>query len=209
MPAGGESLEGGRRGSAKGADSGAPRGHVANAFSSFVSTCASMSGSVEGFLQKVQAEELPHNPVAVPHAPTAAGHGGTRGGHALVPVNAAQAGKRGSGGVPGGGGGVAREGGPAAEWGISLVPEHANVQHTHRGGLRHPPPPPPPPARCPAEPAQALEHLPFPSTRPASHPESERPEKMLCQRAEGSGAHVRARPEMQRKARSGQVCFEK
>ena len=63
VQAGGESVEGGRRGSAKGADSGAPHGHAANAFSSFVSTNASMSGSVEGFLQKVQAEELLHNPL--------------------------------------------------------------------------------------------------------------------------------------------------
>jgi hypothetical protein len=196
VPAGGESFEGGRRGSAKGADSGSPHGHAANAFSSFVSTYASMSGSVEGFLQKAHGEELPHIPVAAPHTPTAAGHGGTRGDHALVPVNAAPAGKRGSGGVPGGGGGVARGGVPAAGWGTSLVHEHANVENRHRGELRHPHPPPPTSA-----------HL-FPST-PSAHPESERPEKMLCQRAEGSGAHVRARPEMQRKARSGQVCFEK
>ena len=171
MPAGGESVEGGRRGSAKGADSGAPRCHAANAFRSFVSQHSGMSGSVEGSLHQVQAEELSHNPVAVPHTSADAdaastvlvnnaalydgirSHRGTRVDHALVQVNAAPAGKRGSGGFPVGGGG------------------------------------------------------PFPFTPPA-HLESERPEKMLCQRAEGSGAHVRARPEMQLKARSGQVCLK-
>ena len=226
-----ESVEGGRRGSVKGADSGAPRCHAfSNAFRQSGSIHSGMSGSVEGFLEKVQAEELPHNPrsyqvgcepgvkVAVAHTHYAAlydgethgirSHRGARGDgeikqplqpHALVQVNAAPAGKRGSGGFPVGGGGAARGGGPACRGqpvppasAVLPVPEHANVEHRHRGALRLPPPPPPPP---------------FPSTPPA-HPESERPEKMLCQRAEGSGAHVRARPEMQLKARSGQVCLK-
>ena len=155
----------------------AARGH--GNFFSYGNSFVSMSGSVEGFLKKVEAEELVNTAAAADADVSARSARGRR------PYNE-------DGGARGGG---VEVGGDARGRVMAGVGMHEQASTT----------------------APTAAHLGFfgspyargsPLHQPAHEaPECERPEKMLCQRAEGSGAHVRARPEMQRKARNGQVCL--